>query len=70
LAEITAHMAGRIIDIKVNEGDTVTEGQEVIVLESMKMEMPITATISGTVKAVNCVADDAVSSGAVLIVIE
>lgn len=63
-------MAGRIIDLKVNEGDNVTEGQEVIVLESMKMEMPITATISGIVKAVNCVAGDAVTSGAVLIVIE
>lgn len=70
MAEITAHMAGRIIDLKVNEGDNVTEGQEVIVLESMKMEMPITATISGIVKAVNCVAGDAVTSGAVLIVIE
>lgn len=70
MAEITAHMAGRIIDLKVNEGDNVTEGQEVIVLESMKMEMPIIATISGTVKAVNCVEGDAVTSGAVLIVIE
>ena len=66
LDKITAHMAGRIIDLKVNEGDTVSEGQTVIVLESMKMEMPITASISGTVKEVNCVTGDAVDIGAVL----
>ncbi len=70
MTEITAHMAGKIIDVKVNVGDTVNDGQEVIVLESMKMEMPITATISGIVKAVNCVAGDAVNNGAVLMVIE
>lgn len=70
LDKITAQMSGRIIDLKVNEGDTVSEGQTVIVLESMKMEMPITASISGTVKEVNCVTGDAVSSGALLMVIE
>ncbi|MFH1974835.1 MAG: acetyl-CoA carboxylase biotin carboxyl carrier protein subunit [Pseudomonadota bacterium] len=70
MSKITAHMAGRIIDLMVNEGDTVAEGQTVIVLESMKMEMPITASISGTVKEVNCVTGDAVSSGALLMVIE
>ncbi len=63
-------MAGRIIDLMVNEGDTVTEGQTVIVLESMKMEMPITTPISGTVKLVNCVKDDAVDKGAILLEIE
>jgi len=70
LAKITAPMSGRIIDLKVNEGDTITEGQTVIVLEAMKMEMPITTTISGTVKVVNCVTGDAVASGALLMVIE
>jgi len=70
LGKITAQMAGRIIDLKVNEGDTVAEGQTVIVLESMKMEMPITAPISGTVKSVNFAAGDAVDSGALLMEIE
>ena len=70
MADITAHMAGRIIDLMVNEGDAVTEGQTVIILESMKMEMPITTSISGIVKTVNCLVGDAVSKGAKLMVIE
>lgn len=70
MGKITAQMAGRIIELKVNEGDSVVEGQTVIVLESMKMEMPITASISGTVKEVNCVTGDAVASGALLMEIE
>jgi len=60
LGKITAHMPGKIIDLKVNEGETV------IVLESMKLEMPISASIFGTVKEVNCVTGDAVDIGAVL----
>ena len=70
MGKITAHMAGKIIDLMVNEGDAVTEGQTVIVLESMKMEMPITTPISGTVKSVNCAKGDAVNKGALLIEIE
>jgi len=70
LGKITAQMAGRIHELKVSEGDSVVEGQTVIVLESMKMEMPITASISGTVKEVNCVTGDAVTGGALLMEIE
>ena len=66
MEKITAHMAGRIIEVKVTAGDTVAEGQTVIVLESMKMEMPIPASLSGTVKEVHCGTGDAVASGAVL----
>ncbi len=70
MSEITYPMAGKIIDVKVKEGDTVAEGDIVIVLEAMKMEMPIKTTISGIVKKVNCSTGDAVAGEAVLMVIE
>ncbi len=70
MVEVTAPMPGKIFDIKVKPGDTVLNGQEVLTLEAMKMEMPITATADGTVKSVNCKKDDAVQGGDVLVVIE
>ena len=70
MSEITAPMGGKIIDVKVKLGDTVTEGDEVIVLEAMKMELPVVSDISGTVKEVRCNKGDAVEAEAVLIVVE
>ena len=50
---IAAPMPGKILSISVNVGDAVSEGDAVCTLEAMKMEMPISATASGTVKAVH-----------------
>jgi len=70
VSEITAPMGGKVIDIKVNPGDSVNEGDEVIIIEAMKMELPIVATASGTVKEIKCGKGDAVEADAVLIVLE
>ena len=70
MSEIKAPMAGKIIDIKVNFGDSVSEGDEVVVLEAMKMELPVVAEESGTVKEVNCTKGVGVEGEAVLIVLE
>ncbi len=70
MVEITYPMAGKIIEVNVKEGDTVAEGDTVVVLEAMKMEMPIKTTVSGIIKKVNCCTGDAVAGEAVLIVIE
>ncbi len=70
MSEIKAPMAGKIIDIKVNVGDSVNEGDEVVVLEAMKMELPVVAEASGTVKEVNCTKGVGVEGEAVLIVLE
>jgi acetyl-CoA carboxylase biotin carboxyl carrier protein len=69
VAEITAPMGGKVIDVKVNVGDAVSENDEVVILEAMKMELPIVATASGTVKEVKCKKGDAVEADAVLIVL-
>jgi len=70
VSEITAPMGGKVIDIKVNPGDTVNEGDEVVIIEAMKMELPVVATASGTVKEIKCKKGDAVEADAVLIVLE
>ena len=70
MSEITAPMGGKVLDVKVKPGDTVNEDDEVIILEAMKMELPVVATSSGTVKEVRCKNGDAVEAEAVLVVVE
>ena len=70
MSEITAPMAGKVIDILVKVGDSVKVDDEVLMLEAMKMEMPIVATDDGTIKEIKCNKGDAVGSGDVLIVVE
>ena len=69
MSDVTAPMGGKIIDVKVKVGDVVHENDEVIILEAMKMELPVVATASGTVKEVRCKKGDAVEAEAVLIVL-
>jgi acetyl-CoA carboxylase biotin carboxyl carrier protein len=70
VSEIIAPMGGKILDVKVNVGDTINEGDEAIILEAMKMELPVVATASGTVKEIKCKKGDAVEAEGVLLVIE
>lgn len=70
MSDITAPMGGKIIEVKVKPGDSVNEGDEVVILEAMKMELPVVASDSGTVKEVKCNKGDAVEADGVLIVIE
>jgi biotin carboxyl carrier protein len=69
VSDIVAPMGGKIIDVKVKVGDTVNENDEVVILEAMKMELPIVATASGAVKDIRCKKGDAVEAEAVLIVL-
>ena len=70
MGEIAAPMGGKIIDVKVKPGDSVNEGDEVVILEAMKMELPVVASESGTVKELKCTKGDAVEADAVLVVLE
>lgn len=69
MSDIVAPMGGKIIDVKVKVGDVVNENDEVIILEAMKMELPIVATESGRVNEIRCRKGDAVEAEAVLIVL-
>jgi len=70
VAEILAPMAGKIIEIKVNVGDSVHEDDEVAVIEAMKMEMPIMAYSDGTIKEIKVAKGDSVEADQVLMIIE
>jgi len=64
---IRASMAGTVWKVLVKPGDTVTPGQDVVILESMKMEIPITAEAGGTVTAVKVGEGDFVNEGDVVV---
>jgi len=67
---VTAPMAGKIVSVKVKEGDSVKLGEVLCVLEAMKMENEITAPKTGTVQSVNISEGMGVSEGDTLIVIK
>lgn len=58
---VKSPMPGNILDVKVNAGDTVSEGQVLMVLEAMKMENDIVAPKAGTVASVNVKKGDSVN---------
>ncbi|AIF43646.1 acetyl-CoA carboxylase [Virgibacillus sp. SK37] len=70
MMELTANMAGNVWKIVVNEGDKVEEDQDVVILESMKMEIPIAAEEAGTIKELKVAEGDFVNEGDVLAIIE
>lgn len=67
--KVTAPLPGRVIALKVKEGDTVNAGDEVALLEAMKMENSITSDYSGTVQQVLVAEGDNVATDAVLMII-
>jgi acetyl-CoA carboxylase biotin carboxyl carrier protein len=70
MKEITANMAGTVLNIMSASGDAISEGQEVLMLESMKMEIPVESHIAGTVAEVKVNIGDFVNEGDVLLVLE
>jgi acetyl-CoA/propionyl-CoA carboxylase, biotin carboxylase, biotin carboxyl carrier protein len=63
---LASPMQGTIVKIAVADGDTVAEGDLVVVLEAMKMEQPLNAHRAGTVKGLSAAVGEVVSSGAVI----
>ncbi|UII57305.1 acetyl-CoA carboxylase biotin carboxyl carrier protein subunit [Cytobacillus spongiae] len=70
MKQITSTMAGTVLNVLVNSGDQVAAGQEVLMLESMKMEIPVEAEEAGTVVEVKVNIGDFVNEGDVLLIIE
>jgi acetyl-CoA carboxylase biotin carboxyl carrier protein len=64
---VRAHITGTVWKIEVAVGDAVTEGQTLVILESMKMEMPVEAPGPGTVSAILAKEGASVEEGAVLV---
>jgi acetyl-CoA carboxylase biotin carboxyl carrier protein len=70
MADVEAHITGTVWKIEVAVGDTVAEGDTVLILESMKMEMPVEAEDEGTVKQILVEEGQSVSEGESLVVLE
>ena len=70
MIEITAPMGGKVLDVKVKIGDSLNEDDEILIIEAMKMELPVVATGSGTVKEIKCKMGDTIEADALLVVLE
>ena len=66
---VRAPMVGKVLGVRVQSGDTVAKGQELLVIEAMKMENKIVSPAAGVVKEVNCAAGDQTKIGQKLVVI-
>jgi acetyl-CoA carboxylase biotin carboxyl carrier protein len=70
LPDVEAHIPGTVWKIECEIGQEVEEGDTVVILESMKMEMPVEAEDDGKVKEIKCNEGQSVSEGDVLVVLE
>ncbi|MEN9797569.1 MAG: hypothetical protein RL653_1265 [Pseudomonadota bacterium] len=69
MADVAAHITGTVWKIEVKVGQAVNAGDVLVILESMKMEMPVEATDGGTVTEIRVAEAQAVNEGDVLVVL-
>ena len=70
MPNVEAHITGTVWKVECEVGQSVEEGDTVVIIESMKMEMPVEAEDDGTVKEIKCAEGQSVSEGEVLVVLE
>ena len=70
MPDVEAHITGTVWKIEVAVGDSVDEGDTVVILESMKMEMPVEAEDPGVVSEIRVEEGQSVSEGDTLVVLE
>jgi biotin carboxyl carrier protein len=70
MTEVKAELVGSVWKITTQVGATVAEDDELMILESMKMEIPVTAPRAGTVKEIRVKETEVVKEGQVLVVLE
>jgi acetyl-CoA carboxylase biotin carboxyl carrier protein len=70
VADVEAHITGTVWKIECKIGQQISEGDTLVILESMKMEMPVEAEDEGVVKEIRCEEGQSVSEGDTLVVLE
>jgi acetyl-CoA carboxylase biotin carboxyl carrier protein len=70
MSDIIMPMNGKVIEIKVRVGDHVEEDDEAVIIEAMKMELPVVATSAGTVKEIRAKVGESFQVGDVLVVVQ
>jgi acetyl-CoA carboxylase biotin carboxyl carrier protein len=68
--DVQAEMVGNVLTVYVGPGDAVSAGDTVVLLESMKMEIPVLSEHAGTVTAVNVAPGDVVQEGDALVTLD
>ena len=69
MADVTMPMNGKVIAVKAEVGQTVAEDDELVIIEAMKMELPVVAVADGTVKEIKAQTGESYQVGDVLVVI-
>ncbi len=70
MPDVEAHITGTVWKIECEVGQPIEEGDTLVILESMKMEMPVEAEDDGTVAEIRCAEGQAVSEGETLVVLQ
>ncbi len=70
MSNVEAHITGTVWKVECEVGQEVEEGDTVVIIESMKMEMPVEAEDDGTVKEIKCEEGQSVKEGDTLVVLE
>jgi acetyl-CoA carboxylase biotin carboxyl carrier protein len=70
MKSINAMMAGTVIEVLVKQGDSIADGQEIVILESMKMQLPVAADQTGKVKEIKIASGDFVNEGDALVILD
>ncbi len=65
--DVLAEMVANVMTVAVAAGDTVEPGDTVVLLESMKMEIPVLSEVAGTISSVRVAAGDVVQEGTILV---
>ena len=68
--DVLAEIVATVLEVLVREGDPVSTGDTLVLLESMKMEIPVLAEVAGTVTAVHVAAGDQIQAGHLIAVID
>jgi acetyl-CoA carboxylase biotin carboxyl carrier protein len=67
---ITSHVHGTVWKVEKQPGEAVAKGDAVVILESMKMELPVESPVAGRIVEIRCAKGDTVSEGSLLAVVE
>ena len=70
MAEVRAEMVANVWKVVVSEGDEVEDGDTLVILESMKMEIPVLAEDAGTISALKVAEGDVIQEGDLIAVID
>jgi len=70
MPNVEAHITGNVWKIEVAVGDSISEGDTVVILESMKMEIPVEAPTAGRIAEIRVAPNDQVQEGDLIAVIE